>query len=198
MHQAFSNFQEGIKRAREIGGLHAAVKALTTQAIDPSDLLRAQVVMAVSILDFFIHEITLLGMIEILKGTRPATEAFKKYRISAKIFTTNLTNMVQFFEEDIREKHSYLSFQQPEKIADAIRLISEKSLWKSVSLQLSRSENDIKTELKLITERRNKIAHEADLDPSFPGTRWPIQPHDCDKLINFIEEIGGAIYLEIK
>jgi hypothetical protein len=36
-------------------------------------------------------------------------------------------------EAEIRENLSYESFQQPDKIADAIRLISAKKLWEEAA-----------------------------------------------------------------
>jgi hypothetical protein len=53
---------------------------------------------------------------------------------------------------------------------------------------------DAKTRLKLIVDRRNKIAHEADLDPTSPGFRWPISSTVVNDAIDFIESLGDAIY----
>ena len=52
---------------------------------------------------------------------------------------------------------------------------------------------DIKARLKLIVERRN-IAHEADIDPTFPGQHWPIRRQDAEEALAFVEKIGEAIY----
>ena len=52
---------------------------------------------------------------------------------------------------------------------------------------------DIKNELTLIIDRRNKIAHEADIDPSFPGERWPIAAADVEVVIDFILDVCEAI-----
>jgi hypothetical protein len=76
--------------------------------------------------------------------------------------------------EAVREKHSWLSFQHPDRIADAIRLVSSVKLWEEVGNELGISAKDAKLRLELIVDRRNKIAHEADMDPTNPGFRWPI------------------------
>lgn len=47
----------------------------------------------------------------------------------------------------------------------------------------------------LVVDRRNKIAHEADIDPSFPGKRWPIDDVLVDDAISFIENIAETIYM---
>jgi hypothetical protein len=63
---------------------------------------------------------------------------------------------------------------------------------------MSLSKDDVKTRLKLIVDRRNKIAHEADIDPGHPGTgtRWPITRADVDSSLDFIEELCEAILID--
>lgn len=53
---------------------------------------------------------------------------------------------------------------------------------------------DVKARLKLIVDRRNKIAHEADLDPTSPGFRWRIDGPMVKDAVDFIEHLGDAIY----
>lgn len=82
MQRALDAFRVGIARVEHMAGLYKAIASLTTPAIDTSDLLRAQIVLSVSALDFYIHEVTLLGMLEVYTGKRPQTPAFENYRIS--------------------------------------------------------------------------------------------------------------------
>lgn len=195
MQKALDAFRDSINRVHHLGGLHKAILSLTTPAIDASDLLRAQIVLAVRALDFYIHEITVTGMLEVFKGARPATAAFEKYRVPVGAMSAGiLTGNNEWFEADIRERHSFLSFQQPDKIADAIRLFSDKKLWSSVAAAFSEDESVVKARLRLIVDRRNKIAHEADLDPSYPGTRWPISESDVIDSCQFLSKTAEAIH----
>ena len=50
MQSAIQQFRENIERVRVIGGLYEALGHLTTPAVDAGDLLRTQIVMAVSAL----------------------------------------------------------------------------------------------------------------------------------------------------
>ncbi|MDP1772270.1 MAG: HEPN domain-containing protein [Methylobacter sp.] len=195
MLTAIEAFRTSILRVVQLGGLHDAILSLTTKALDPSDILRAQIVLGVSALDYYIHEITVLGMVEVFNGRRPATAAFRKYRISMDSVIASTTNTGNgWFESDVRERHSFSTFQQPDKIADAIRHFSEVKLWMEVGKIMVIPEIDIKTRLKLIVDRRNKIAHEADLDPSYPGVYWPITKHDVDGSLQFISLLGETIH----
>lgn len=198
MQSAIDVFRSSIGRLRQLGGLHQAISALTTHALDPSDLLRAQIVMAVSALDYFVHEITVLGMIEIVQGKRPATDAFSKQKVSGSLLVSPAVGSLAHFEEDARTRHSYLSFQQPDKIADAIRLFYPGQIWKEVALNIGTNEQQLKTGLKLIVDRRNKIAHEADADPSYPGAVWPITPADAQHAVDFIERLCEEIHIKVK
>ena len=87
-----------------------------------------------------------------------------------------------------------LSFQQPDRIAEAVRLFSPIELWNEIGALLGEDPQNLKTQLKLIVERRNKIAHEAEIDPSYPGQRWPINRTDTEDALAFIEKIGESIY----
>lgn len=188
-------FRANISRARELGGVYLALINITTTALDVSDLLRSQIVMSVSALDHYIHEKTLHGMLEVLKGTRPPTDAYQRYPVSNSTILKFYagSNFEQAFEEEIRRKHSYLSFQSPEKIADAVRLFSHCKLWEELATHFSTRPEKLKEQLRLIIERRNKIAHEADLDPSFPGSRWTIRDCDVEESTNFINDLCEAI-----
>ena len=79
-------------------------------------------------------------------------------------------------------------------IADAIRLVSDVKLWEEVAARLSRTAQDVKEQLNLIVERRNKIAHEADMDPTLPGRQWLIDTTLVNEAIDFIENVAEAVY----
>lgn len=191
---SISTFSNAVSRAKQLGGLHSAIRALTTDALEPSDLLRAQIVLAISALDHLVHELTVAGMLEIYDGIRPPTPAYAKFQIplsSVHGLSAQLSRGA--FESAIRERHSYLSFQRPEKIADAIRLFSLVKLWDAVAAGLSVDVDSIKVDVNLAVDRRNKIAHEADLDPTYPGLRWPISESDASGVVALVERVGRQI-----
>ncbi len=175
--------------------MYVALKASVTPALDISDILRAGIVMTVSALDHLVHELVLEGMLKTISGARPATEAFGRFDVSVASTqqAMNDPSVHTWLEYEIRTRHGWVSFQQPDKIADAIRLISDTSLWRDVGLQLHQDPADLKRRLSLIVQRRNKIAHEADMDPTVPGARWPIGESDLQGSIAFIEALGAAI-----
>ena len=199
MQTAIEKFRSNIGRVKALGGLYKALTQLTTPALDSSDLLRAQIVMAVSALDHYIHEITRLGMLEVYDGSRISTPLLDKFQVSIDSVRAHADEGGgnAWFESEIREKHGYLSFQHPDKIAEVIRLFSSIQLWTSVATHLNMNPGDVKTRLRVIVDRRNKIAHEADSDPSYPGARWPISENDVNSAIHFIESLCDAIHRSV-
>lgn len=199
MHDAIRHFRENMVRVRSLGGQYEALHRLLTSAVDCSDILRAQFVLAVSALDYYVHEITRLGMLEVYSSVRPQTSAFLRFQVTmeAAMMGITRTGNGDWFDDEIKDRHGYLAFQHPDRISEAIRLFSSVELWPSVAMILGLPIDEVKTTLRLIVERRNKIAHEADLDPSYPDTRWPISASDATSTVDFIERVCEAIHVSV-
>jgi hypothetical protein len=247
MQSALDQFRISIGRVRDLIALHNSLKATAASALDLSDILRASLVLVVSALDYYIHEVVTLGMLEIYRGQRPepsppantTQSAFSRFQVSlgtarqelmiaidvaswlendiqqihgstflqqshtisslipviSNSIANKLNSNISWLENEIRESLSFKSFQQPDKIADAIRLISDKKLWDEVSTKIGKPTKDIKQQLILIVDRRNKIAHEADIDPTFNiGNRWNIDEFLVNDAVDFIEQVVESIH----
>lgn len=246
MPSALNQFRISMNRVRDLISIHNSVKAQSTAALDLSDILRAALVLAVSALDYYVHEVVILGMLEIHRGQRSEPNpppnslksAFSRFQVSlggarqerliAMDIASWLENEIQqsqgaaflqqpntvsallplisssienrlnkasWLEDEVRDRLGYQSFQQPEKIADAIRLISDKKLWDEVAVILGKSAKEVKQQLSVIVDRRNKIAHEADIDPTFGiGNRWNIDENQVNDAVNFIQQVVESIH----
>lgn len=54
---------------------------------------------------------------------------------------------------------------------------------------------EVKQQLNSIVDRRNKIAHEADINPTFNiGDRWSIDEKLVDDAVNFLERLVESIH----
>ena len=196
MNEAIENFRVNIERVRNLGSLSNILDLQTTVALDTSDLLRAELVLAVSAFDHFIHETSRLGMLEIYRGVRPRTPAFSRFQISMEGVFQAIADSTNgdWLEQEIRSRHGYQSFQQPDQIADAIRLISEVQLWNAVGNAIGMNAQIVRETLAMIVNRRNQIAHEADMNPSFPLSRWPIDGNMVNDSVDFIDRVAQAIH----
>lgn len=198
MQAAIEQFRENVKRARHLGAIHSVLEVQTTSVLDLSDILRAELVMVVSALNHCIHEIVRLGMLETYQGKRSKTFHFLRFAISLENALRSAKNIndTDWLEDEIRTKHSYQSFQRADKIAEAIRLISDVKLWSEVAKRIDSDKTDqtVKKELDLIVKRRDQIAHEADIEPTPFGNRWKIDKFMVEEAVQFIEQIAEAIY----
>ena len=114
--------------------------------------------------------------------------------------STTLADASAAFELEVRGKLSRVTYQLPDDIADGIRHISACELWNEIALAKgatvatkSQIAKSLKRDLSLIVERRNKIAHEGDLQPSIPRAPWPISRADVTYVAIFIEGLVRAI-----
>ena len=196
MEAAIEQFRVNIDRVRNLGAIFKALRSQTTEVLDLSDILRAELVMGVSALDHYVHELVRLGMLEIYHGHRIAPPAFLRFQVTLDNIIQGIANPADdsWLEDQIRSRHGYQSFQRPDKIAGAIRLISSVQLWNEVAQHSGMTAQQVKQKLTLVVERRDKIAHEADMNPSFPGNRWPIDEILADDAIDFIELLAETIY----
>ena len=196
MQAAIDQFRANISRVRDLGAIHNTLTVHTGVVRDLSDVLRAELVMAVSALDHYIHELARLGMLAVYHGSRPETPAFLRFDISLESVRQAIGDPTSddWLDTEIRGRHSWRSFQHADHIADAIRLISGVRLWEEVANHIGMASQDVKEELNLIVDRRNKIAHEADVNANLPGSRWPIDETLVADAVNFIEQIAETIY----
>lgn len=192
MKASLDQFEENLGRARTLSGLADSLMAITTVAVDLTDIYRASLVLGVSALDHFVHEFVRIGMLEVHRGNRPATDAHLSFKVPLAAARIAINNSAQddWLDEAVREAHSWVSFQHPDKISEAIRLVSAVRLWDSVANKIDSDARAVKLRLAAIIDRRNKIAHEADIDPTNPGHRWPIDGALVEDALDYLEVAG--------
>ena len=196
-------FRVNVSRSRDLASIARAITAQTTGALDTSDILRASLMMALSSLDYFIHAIVRVGMLEAYRAERVRTPDFLRFQVTleAILQASSEGDSEAWLDQQIRDSHGHQSFQTPESIADAVRLIiSGPSLWDEVAQLQGIDTQEVRDRLKLIVQRRNKIAHEADIMPDYAGQiaysdlRSPIDPSMVGDAVDFIEQVAEAIY----
>ena len=167
--------------------------------LDSLDLLRWQWVLAVSALDKYIHDIVAAGMVEQYLNRRPTTPKFDAFQLSMNVISNISVAPVPEieFRNEVIRKNSYLAFQEPDKIADALSFIwNESQKWLVISRNMATpiDQATLKTKLKNIVMRRNQIVHEGDcLSTNIPLVQQPISLSDTEDVIHFITELVDAI-----
>jgi len=198
-------FDDVWQRCELFVALHGYVIAQATAALQPDELLRAEWAARVSALDLYVHELVTTHLVGIFTGMRPAGPGFGRFQISADALiriqsASTPVDRAAAFELEVRTRLSRVTYQAPDDIADGIRMIAPCSLWNEVTLRLGASPaaittaaGDLKKKLSIIVDRRNKIVHEGDLQPTVPRTPWPITRVDLIDVAGFIGNIVSAI-----
>jgi hypothetical protein len=199
MQRAFEKFRQNIKSVRELDSIFGLITGnyplLEEQA---QEILRAEIVLSVSALDCFIHDLIKQRMVETYQDIRIPSNQFSTYQIPVKFLklienSEQLDDKLAYLESAIKENNSKDSYQSPKSIEYALQLINITSVWKNIASLMNLKAEDIKGELSLIIDRRNKIAHEADYD-MLTGSKYPIDRQNINDVIHFIESLCESIY----
>jgi hypothetical protein len=156
-----------------------------------------QVVLSISALDKFIHDIIRIGMIECFNGLRKKTKAYKNFTVDLQFIEDSYNNFYPFeylLDQKIIQKHKSISFQHPDNIKAGLSLIwDEEHKWAKIANNMNIDERNLKHTLKNLVLRRNQIVHEGDFNV-ISNTMQDIQENEVRDIVNFIDDIGNSIY----
>lgn len=191
MQTAFRKFLMLIERNRQLASSVHLLKAQITVRIDFSDVYRTQVVAAFSALDFLVHETVKIGILEQFDGKREKSAGYINF-ISNLNMPANLSREEQrsWLEAEISKIHSWKSFQQSKKISEALKKVVEiENFWDAIAISFGTTSELIKKDLDIKVKRRNQIAHEGDINPTY-GVLWDISSADSEMIVGFVEKFG--------
>ncbi len=104
--------------------------------------------------------------------------------------------------EHLRDKLAGQALQHPGKIAEVLKLVTEKKVWYEAAGWINKTffqgrttfnEKSLRSRYLEITQRRNRIAHDADLIDGDLKQRRPIDEAGVTDAIDWIERIALAI-----
>lgn len=218
MNYYLSLFDKTVENSRSLSTLYINLR--DTVGIEDcynNNLLKAQLVNVVSAFDMFVHSIVKKGVIEIFNKTRKETQKFQSFAFQAKTILRLLEVMTPNFvpsssedipeiilEKELSNKLSFMSFQSPDKVVDALSLIWSEPhkiqvLADVMALEGTTSNekaNNLKQKLTTIIERRNKIVHEGDIEP-LTHTPRSIELQDVSDATSFIQSLAHSIYSKV-
>ncbi len=198
-------FNDAWLRCDMLSSMYAYLAKATTKALHTEEILRAEWVARVAALDLYIHELVAQRLVEIFEGRCPATDSYKKFMLPnetvARIRSAPTPDDARAaFDLEVRRQLGFITYQSAESIADGVRMISSVELWNGVAAfhgaapaDVTKQAKALRRQLSIIVERRNKIAHEGDMQPSVPRQPWPICQEDLQTVRNFIFQVVAAI-----
>ena len=218
MNNYLTLFDNNVAKARSLSTIYINLRdGVHIEDVYNNNLLKAQLVNVVSAFDMFIHGIVKKGVIEIFNKTRKETPKFQSFAFQAKTILKLIEVMSPGFmpsssdeipdvilEKELSDKLSFMSFQSPDKVTDALSLIwgePHKLQVLAADMNISgcntnEKANNLKQELTTIIQRRNQIAHEGDINPA---TQLPrsIELSDVNKASDFITSLGHAVFRRV-
>lgn len=168
------------------------------------DILRSQVVFLDSALDFFMHEVTKYGMVQIFQGAWEKTERYNNFTIRLGEISHVLRNPEQenWFLDIVNDSYAEDTFMSANAVIGQLNLIGVK--WQNVADRAfyergstTTTKHKFKGTLNALFRRRNQIAHQADFLHE-TGEKIDIEREDVEKYIVDIEKIVTSIVAEIE
>lgn len=162
------------------------------------NILRGQVSLLLSAVDFYIHEIIKIELLNIIKGERKKTPSLKNCMISVEVFLEYLSSPNtnnQIFEDEIIYRNSFKSFLEPDKMAEALSLITEEKIFKELFPKLGLlGTKELKDKIKEIFKRRNSIVHQMDYNYS-TKSQQSITREEVEEYIKFYDKFIQELHL---
>jgi hypothetical protein len=169
--------------------IHSYITSTAPAALDCDDIIRSSLVLAVGSFDLYMHDIFRTEVMHRLVSRREVVGL--KIPFNASLLTP--AEQALLIEECIRNDNSFRSFVAPGKLAECLRPLVE-TPWDKISEELGESSATCKASLKRVVDLRNRIAHEADVNPAYGGIElWPIYSQDVVDSVAFLRSLGIAI-----
>ena len=124
-----AEFAANLEFARNALGTAEALALQLTSAMSTSDLLRFSLVQGVSAFDHYVHEEVRTRMIQTQQGLHPRAAGFDRFKVPLGSVGAALAGRQDWLATEVSQQHAFLSFQQPDKVADAFRLVTDQPLW---------------------------------------------------------------------
>jgi hypothetical protein len=129
--------------------MHAYIAANVAKVVQPDEILRAEWVARISALDLYVHEFVAQQMLAIFEGARPKTAAYQAFKIPTETVdriraATSPVESSAAFDLEVRRQLGFITYQDPEKIADGIRLCSSVELWNAIAVHQGATEHAVR------------------------------------------------------
>ncbi len=199
IENAILQFRLNIKSVKDLNTIVDSVHTFAP-VMDLSEVVRAEIVLAVSAFDCFIHDLVRLGTLEIYKGTRPYDQKktlkpeFEMPKLH-NLMTKSKEEQMVALDQEFRRIFKTKTFQEPTIIEKNLICIGIENVWFELGLKMGIEKTDLMRKIDLIMSRRNAIVHEADIDAAGRiGQKNLIYKEIILENVLFLETVCEKIY----
>ncbi|MEW2808111.1 hypothetical protein AB0929_13490 [Streptomyces massasporeus] len=202
----FEAFMTNLSYARRMVEAGRMLTPFRSPTIDIDDFYRAAWVQAVAAIDHWLHEEVLRRVAELtVEGSPAMPHQLRRYELPlhrVEAVRRGEVTLSEAVAEHLREKLAVQALQHPGKISEVLKLVTEKKVWYEAAGCINQhffqgrttfDEKKLRSRYLEITQRRNKIAHDADLIDGDLKQRRPIDEAEVTDAIDWIERIALAI-----
>lgn len=201
----FRAFLTNLEYARKMVVAGRSLAAFQSPVIDIGDFYRAAWVQAVSAIDHWFHEELYRRVAELAAEDSPRMPhqltRFELPLVKVEEVRRGTTTLADAVSEHVKAKWGNAALQNPRKISEALKLVTEEDVWGKAAVQLNQWNHErtaynaqsLKQQYISITDRRNRIAHDADLLDGDLKRRREISDADVTDAIDWVERIALAI-----
>lgn len=202
----FEAFQTNLSYARRMVKTGGMLTPFRSPTIDIDDFYRAAWVQAVAAIDHWLHEEVLRRVAELTAKDSPEMPPqLRRYELPLHRVEAVRRGEVDLSEavvEHLREKLAVQALQHPGKISEVLKLVTERKVWYEAAGCINEhffqgrttfNEKTLRSRYLEITQRRNRIAHDADLVDGDLKQRRSIDANEVTDAIDWIERIALAI-----
>ncbi|MET9794308.1 hypothetical protein ACFW3Z_20505 [Nocardiopsis alba] len=200
----YEQFESNLSYARNMVTGGRALEGLRGLAVNygdlaaahPEDLYRAAWSQAVSALDHWLHQEVLEHAVALVRSPeRPLPDRLAKLKMPFSTVEQMADNSVdsvfaEFIEEEIRRD----TYQRSKGIGEGLRLVTHlnaQQIWERIAEGLGTNAAAARDRQDKIVDRRNRIAHQADLDRD--GRRTPMSADEVEAAVVWIESVAEQI-----
>lgn len=197
MRNPKNTWNANLQNIKQMHWLHEQLVNIVP-AMDISDILRSEYVLIVSAFDCYIHDVVLQGMSDMFSGNRTECKNFTDFCIPMStvkklLETSDVSVRESIYNASVKKILSKDSYQSPKSVEFALSMVNMKKIWSKIGKKIGMSTEDVKTNLGLIILRRNKIAHEADIENLVSMKKSEIERTDVEEVISFLDNVVLAI-----
>jgi hypothetical protein len=202
----FEAFMTNLSYARRMVETGRMLTPFQSPTIDIDDFYRAAWVQAVAAIDHWFHEEVLRRVAELAARDSPdMPHRLRVYELPlhrVEAVRRGDVGLPEAVVEHLREKLAPQALQHPGKISEVLKLVTEKKVWFEAAGWVNEAffqgrttlnERTLRSRYLEITQRRNKIAHDADLIDGDLKQRRPISEAEVTDAIDWIERIALAV-----
>ena len=165
---------------------------------DAEDVWRSQIVFLDSALDFYIHEITKYGIMNIFEDTWPKNDKYNKLKVDMRQVEIGLKNTEdsECFKDFVNELNEKKCFMSYEKIKEQLTVIGL-NFKKIEKAAFNGAVEKFESKVEGLFKRRNMIAHQSDREHATAERNEISRPavegfiSDTKKIVEAIHKIAS-------